>query len=77
MRRRVKSLRSHVDLTKTISNEDDQGTSYSLFKFASTCVDDMSSDWISSYGDVNRYDFLTTRPINMDGFVHTAEGYDK
>ena len=64
-----------VDLRKTISNEDDQGTSYSLFKFASTCVDDMSSDWISSYGDVNRYDFLTARPIDMDGFVHTAEGY--
>ena len=27
--------------------------------------------------DVNRYDFTTTRPILMDGFVHTAEGYDK
>ena len=64
-----------VDLTQTVSNEDDQGTSYSLFKFASTCVDDMSSDWLSSYGDVNRYDFLATRPINMDGFVHNAEGY--
>jgi phospholipase C len=63
------------DKLNTISNEDDQGTSYSLFKFTSTCVDDMSSDWLASYGDVNRYDFLTTRPINMDGFVHNAEGY--
>jgi phospholipase C len=59
----------------SISNEDDQGTSYPLFKFTSTCVDDMSSDWLASFGDVNRYDFLTTRPINMDGFVHNAEGY--
>ncbi|MGB6728682.1 MAG: alkaline phosphatase family protein [Terracidiphilus sp.] len=64
-----------IDDKPTISNEDDQGTSYSLFKFTSTCVDDMSSDWLSSYGDVNRYDFLSTRPINMDGFVHNAEGY--
>ncbi|MGA7108286.1 MAG: alkaline phosphatase family protein, partial [Terracidiphilus sp.] len=58
-----------------INNEDDQSTSFPLFKFTSTCVDDMSSDWLASFGDVNRYDFLTDRPINMDGFVHDAEGY--
>jgi phospholipase C len=63
------------DKLTSISNENDQGTSYSLFKFTSTCVDDMSSDWLASYGDVNRYDFLTTRPINIDGFVHNAAGY--
>ena len=63
------------DKLATIENEDDQGTFYKLFKFTSTCVDDMSSDWLASYGDVNRYNFLTTRPIDMDGFVHTAEGY--
>jgi len=63
------------DKLTTISNEDDEGTSYSLFKFTSTCVDDMSSDWLSSYGDANRYNFLTTRPMKMDGFVHNAEGY--
>jgi phospholipase C len=61
-------------LTK-ISNESDSGTEFSLFKFTSTCIDDDSSAWLASYGDVNRYDFLTTRPIKMDGFVHTAEGY--
>jgi phospholipase C len=61
-------------LTK-ISNEDDAGTSYPLFKMTSTCVDDMSSDWLSSYGDANRYDFLANRPILMDGFVHNAAGY--
>jgi phospholipase C len=65
------------DKLSAIQNEDDEGTSYSLFKLKSTCVDDMSSDWLASYGDVNRYDFLTTRPINMDGFVHNAEGYAK
>jgi phospholipase C len=63
------------DKLTSISNQDDQGTSYPLFKFTSTCVDDMSSDWLASYGDVNRFDFLATRPINMDGFVHNAEGY--
>ncbi len=67
--------KSTVDLTKTVTDEDDQGTSYPLFKFKSTCIDDDSSDWLASYGDVNRYDFLTTRPIQMNGFVHTAEGY--
>jgi phospholipase C len=63
------------DKLSTISNQDNEGKAYKPFKLASTCVDDESSDWLSSYGDVNRYDFLTTRPINMDGFVHDAEGY--
>jgi phospholipase C len=63
------------DKLTTISNVDDQGTSYSLFPFASTCVDDESSDWLASYGDVNTYDFLNARPILMNGFVHNAEGY--
>src|ERR1019366_10359688 len=54
---------------------DDQGTTYPLFKLRSTCIDDASSDWLASYGDVNRYNFLTSRPIKMDGFVHDAEGY--
>ena len=61
-------------LTK-ISNQDDQGASYPLFKLRSTCIDDESSSWLESYGDVNRWDFSTTRSINMDGFVHIAEGY--
>jgi phospholipase C len=65
------------DKLTTISNPDDEGTSYSLFKLTSTCIDDDSSDWLASYGDVNRYDFLTTRPILANGFVHTAEGYAK
>jgi phospholipase C len=63
------------DKLTEISNMSDEGTSYPLFKFTSTCVDDESSDWLASYGDVNRYNFLTTRDILMDGFVHNAEGY--
>ena len=65
------------DKLTTISNEDDEGASFSLFKLKSTCIDDDSSDWLASFGSVNRYDFLANRPILMDGFVHTAEGYDK
>jgi phospholipase C len=63
-------------LTKS-ANSDDEGQSFSLFKLNSTCVDDMSSAWLESYGDVNRYDFSVNRPILMDGFVHTAEGFAK
>jgi len=60
-----------------IVNTNDEGTPYQLFKFTSTCIDDESSDWLASYGDVNRFDFSTARKIGMDGFVHTAEGYAK
>jgi phospholipase C len=65
------------DKLSKISNQDDEGTSFPLFKFKTSCVDDLSSDWLGSYGDVNRYNFLTNRPIVMDGFVHNAEGYGK
>src|SRR5579863_3980699 len=65
------------DKLTTISNDDDENTSIPLFKFKSTCIDDESSDWLASYGDVNRYDFSLTRKIAMDGFVHNAEGYAK
>jgi phospholipase C len=61
-------------LTK-ISNQDDQGLAYSLYKFRTTCIDDLSSAWLESYGDVYRWSFSSTRPIVMDGFVHIAQGY--
>jgi len=66
-----------IDDKLSTINLDDEGQSVSLFKLKSTCIDDESSAWLNSYGDVNRYDFDITRPINMDGFVHTAEGYAK
>ena len=63
-------------LTK-FTNSDDEGQAFNLFKFKSACVDDMSSAWLESYGDVNRFDFSSSRAILMDGFVHTAEGFAK
>jgi phospholipase C len=66
-----------IDDKLNLSNVDDEGVTMPLFKFRSTCIDDATSSWLESYGDVNRYNFLTTRPILMDGFVHNAEGYAK
>ena len=57
------------------SNNGTPGTAYPLFKFTSTCIDDLTSAWLESYGDVNRYDFNINRQILMDGFVHTAQGF--
>ena len=65
------------DKLATISNQADEGDKFPLFKLKSTCVDDMSSDWLASFGDVNRYDFSSNRKFLMDGFVHNAEGYAK
>jgi phospholipase C len=65
------------DKLTTISNADDEGASFSLFHTVSSCLDDMTSAWLESYGDVSRYDFSPTRPMSMDGFVHTAENFAK
>ena len=66
-----------IDDKLNLSNVDDEKVSFPLFKFKTTCIDDASSSWLESYGDVNRYNFLTSRPIVMDGFVHDAEGFAK
>jgi phospholipase C len=66
-----------IDDKLNVSNQDDEGVSHPLFKFKSSCIDDASSAWLESYGDVNRYNFLSSRPILDDGFVHTAEGFAK
>jgi phospholipase C len=65
------------DKLTTTSNQDDEGQTFPLFKFKTTCIDDETSDWLASYGEVNRYDFLANRAYPMDGFVHNAEGYAK
>ena len=54
-------------------------TTFSLFWFATACVDDMTSDWLGSYGDVAPTYFAVAehRPIQMNGFVHVAENYAK
>jgi phospholipase C len=53
----------------------DPPPSYSLFKFTSQCIDDLSSGWLASFGDVDRYNFTSGRAIDMTGFVHNANGY--
>lgn len=65
------------DKLATTTNLNDEGQVFSLFKLKSTCIDDDSASWLPSFGDVNRFNFSPTRPIKMDGFVHTAEGYAK
>ena len=60
-----------------IYNQDDEGADFYLFHTTSSCLDDMTSAWLESFGDVSRYNFTTSRPILMDGFVHTAENYAK
>lgn len=65
------------DKLTTLTNVNDEKTVFGLFKFATACIDDLSSDWLASYGDVSRYNFTTARKILMDGFVHTAENYAK
>jgi len=65
------------DKLLTLSNKNDEGQIFHLFHTTSSCLDDMSSAWLESFGDVSRFDFTTTRPILMDGFVHTAEGFAK
>ena len=61
------------DKLNTISNMDDEGDVYPLFKFTTTCVDDETSAWLESYGDVNRYDFLTYPP-DSDGWLRPHGG---
>ncbi len=65
------------DKLDKLTNFDDENEPFMLFKLKSTCLDDMTSAWLESYGDVNRYNFLLNRPILMDGFVHTAENFAK
>jgi phospholipase C len=60
-----------------ISNNDQQTPkgAHTLFKFKSTCVDDMSSAWTESYADTALGNFSTTRQIMMNGFVSNADGF--
>ena len=58
-----------------LSNKDKQGVVHTLYPFTSTCVDDMSSAWEESFGDVSLGNFLTTRPIDMNGYVSNGDGF--
>jgi phospholipase C len=60
---------------QVISNKDKSGGVHTLYPFKSTCVDDMSSAWTESFGDVSLGNFLPTRPIKMNGYVSNADGF--
>ena len=65
------------DKLTTISNTNDQNQVIPIFKLTSSCIDDDSSAWLQSFGDVSEFDYTLSRPIAMDGFAHTAEGFAK
>ena len=65
------------DKLTTISNQDSEGDVYQPFKFKTTCIDDETSSWLASYGDVNVGDRSAQRAIQMNGFVSNAEGFAK
>jgi phospholipase C len=58
-----------------LSNKDKQGTVHTLYPLKSTCVDDMSSAWEESFGDVSLGDYLTGRGIRMNGYVSNGDGF--
>jgi phospholipase C len=64
-----------IDDKLNISNKNDDGVPVPLFKMKSACIDDASSAWLESYGDVSAYNRLETRPIRNDGFAHNAAGF--
>jgi phospholipase C len=65
------------DKLASTSNVNDEHQVINAFKLTSTCIDDASSAWLQSYGNVNKFDFTLSRTIDMDGFAHTAEGFSK
>jgi phospholipase C len=62
-------------VTRSISNNDQKGNPHTLYKFKSTCVDDMSSAWTESYGDASLGDYVVGRTIRMNGFASNADGF--
>jgi phospholipase C len=65
------------DKWTNITNQTDEGQTIGMFHTSSSCIDDLTSAWLESFGMVDRYNFSTTRPIKMDGFVHIAENVAK
>jgi phospholipase C len=64
-----------IDDKLNISNKNDDGVAIPLFKMKSACIDDASSAWLESYGDVSAYNRLESRPILNNGFAHNAAGF--
>jgi phospholipase C len=60
---------------QVITNNDKEHVAHTLYKLKSTCIDDASSAWSESFGDVSLGNALTTRPIFMNGYVSNADGF--
>ena len=56
------------DKLTTISNSDDEGTSFPLSKSKARALMMRAPTWLASYGDVNRYDFQPLAP-DTDGWL--------
>jgi phospholipase C len=69
------SYTANGGVTRAIINNDKSGTAHTLFPFKSTCIDDMSSAWSESFGDVALGDKGTNRTIRMNGYVSNADGF--
>jgi phospholipase C len=63
------------DKLVTTCNVNNEGVKHCLFHTVSTCLDDMTSAWLESYGSVNQNDFSLNRSMLDNGFVHVAESY--
>jgi phospholipase C len=67
--------------TTILSNTDKAGGVHKLFPLKSTCVDDMSSAWEESFGDVSLGDYLASRSkpgfgvIKMNGYANNGDGF--
>ena len=66
---------SAVKGSTTISLKDKQGGAHTLYPLKSSCLDDMSSAWSESFGDVSLGNYLTTRSIKMQGYVSNGDGF--
>jgi phospholipase C len=66
---------SAVRGSTVISNNDKSGGAHTLYPLKSTCLDDMSSAWSESFGDVSLGNYLTTRAIKMQGYASNGDGF--
>jgi phospholipase C len=60
------------DKLVTTCNVNNEGVKHCLFHTVSTCLDDMTSAWLESYGSVNQNDFSLNRSMLDNGFVHVS-----
>ena len=66
---------TEVDVASpTATQPQDGGALVSRFHIATTCIEELSPNWLESHGDVNRWNPSSDTAILMDGFVHTAQG---